>query len=153
MAASLSKGTEPSMESNGAILSGLSQGPTIPARAAAERNTKSAVGGNPNVRILQSSPAKADLSRCRKPDQIQQSSRDKSNLEPTQSCGLHQSSEKNDDWRCEFRASIAIKKKESYKPRPMTEGKRNIIQELLQECNIESAERPAGQHHQRNDGS
>ena len=31
------------------------------------------------------------------------------------------------------------KKKEVYKPKPMTEGKRNIIQGLLQEYNIESA--------------
>ena len=34
---------------------------------------------------------------------------------------------------------MANKKKEYYKPKPMTEGKRNIIQGLLQEYNIESA--------------
>ena len=34
---------------------------------------------------------------------------------------------------------MANKKKEYYKPGPMTEGKRNIIQELLQKYNIESA--------------
>ena len=34
---------------------------------------------------------------------------------------------------------MASKKKEYYKPGPMTEGKRNIIQGLLQEYNIESA--------------
>ena len=34
---------------------------------------------------------------------------------------------------------MASKKKEYYKPKPMTEGKRNIIQGLLQEYNIESA--------------
>ena len=34
---------------------------------------------------------------------------------------------------------MANKKKEYYKLEPMTEGKRNIIQELLQEYNIESA--------------
>ena len=34
---------------------------------------------------------------------------------------------------------MANKKKEYYKPGPMTEGKRNIIQGLLQEYNIESA--------------
>lgn len=36
-------------------------GPTIPARTAAERNTRSAVGGNNSVRILQSSSSKAVL--------------------------------------------------------------------------------------------
>ena len=35
---------------------------------------------------------------------------------------------------------MANKKKENYKPGPMTEGKRNIIQGLLQEYNIETAE-------------
>lgn len=35
---------------------------------------------------------------------------------------------------------MANKKKEYYKPGPMTEGKRNIIQGLLQEYNIETAE-------------
>ena len=34
---------------------------------------------------------------------------------------------------------MANKKKENYKPKPMTEGKRNIIQGLLQEYNIETA--------------
>ena len=34
---------------------------------------------------------------------------------------------------------MANKKKEYYKPGPMTEGKRNIIQGLLQEYNIQSA--------------
>ena len=34
---------------------------------------------------------------------------------------------------------MANKKKEYYKLEPMTEGKRNIIQGLLQEYNIESA--------------
>ena len=34
---------------------------------------------------------------------------------------------------------MANKKKEYYKPKPMTEGKRNIIQGLLQEYNIETA--------------
>ena len=33
---------------------------------------------------------------------------------------------------------MANKKKEYYKPGPMTEGKRNIIQGLLQEYNIET---------------
>lgn len=35
---------------------------------------------------------------------------------------------------------MANRKKEVYKPKPMTEGKRNIIQGLLQEYDIESAE-------------
>ena len=35
--------------------------------------------------------------------------------------------------------AMANKKKEYYKPKPMTEGKRNIIQGLLQEYNIETA--------------
>jgi len=35
---------------------------------------------------------------------------------------------------------MANKKKEVYKPKPMTEGKRNIIQGLLQEYDIETAE-------------
>ena len=34
---------------------------------------------------------------------------------------------------------MANRKKEVYRPGPMTEGKRNIIQGLLQEYNIESA--------------
>ena len=34
---------------------------------------------------------------------------------------------------------MANKKKEYYKPGPMTEGKRNIIQGLLQKYNIQSA--------------
>ena len=34
---------------------------------------------------------------------------------------------------------MANKKKEYYRPGPMTEGKRNIIQGLLQEYQIESA--------------
>ena len=34
---------------------------------------------------------------------------------------------------------MSNKKKEVFKPGPMTEGKRNIIQGLLQEYNIESA--------------
>ena len=34
---------------------------------------------------------------------------------------------------------MANKKKEVFRPGPMTEGKRNIIQGLLQEYNIESA--------------
>ena len=34
---------------------------------------------------------------------------------------------------------MANKKKELFRPGPMTEGKRNIIQGLLQEYNIESA--------------
>ena len=34
---------------------------------------------------------------------------------------------------------MANKKKEYYKPGPMTEGKRNIIQGLLQEYDIQSA--------------
>ncbi len=34
---------------------------------------------------------------------------------------------------------MANKKKDVFKPGPMTEGKRNIIQGLLQEYNIESA--------------
>ena len=34
---------------------------------------------------------------------------------------------------------MANKKKEVYRPGPMTEGKRNIIQGLLQEYNIETA--------------
>ena len=35
---------------------------------------------------------------------------------------------------------MAGKKHEVYKPKPMTEGKRNIIQGLLQEYDIQSAE-------------
>ena len=35
---------------------------------------------------------------------------------------------------------MANRKKEVYKPRPMTEGKRNLIQGLLQEYDIETAE-------------
>ena len=35
---------------------------------------------------------------------------------------------------------MANRKKEVYKPKPMTEGKRNIIQGLLQEYDIETAE-------------
>ena len=35
---------------------------------------------------------------------------------------------------------MANRKKEVYKPKPMTEGKRNIIQGLLQEYNIETAD-------------
>ena len=35
---------------------------------------------------------------------------------------------------------MANKKKKVYKPKPMTEGKRNIIQGLLQEYDIETAE-------------
>jgi len=35
---------------------------------------------------------------------------------------------------------MANKKKEVYKPKPMTEGKRNLIQGLLQEYDIQSAE-------------
>ena len=35
---------------------------------------------------------------------------------------------------------MANRKKEVYKPKPMTEGKRNLIQGLLQEYNIQSAE-------------
>ena len=35
---------------------------------------------------------------------------------------------------------MANRKKEVYKPKPMTEGKRNIIQELLQEYDIETAD-------------
>lgn len=35
---------------------------------------------------------------------------------------------------------MANRKKEVYKPKPKTEGKRNIIQGLLQECDIQSAE-------------
>lgn len=35
---------------------------------------------------------------------------------------------------------MANKKKEIYKPKPMTEGKRNLIQNLLQEYDIQSAE-------------
>ena len=35
---------------------------------------------------------------------------------------------------------MANKKKEVYKVKPMTEGKRNIIQGLLQEYDIETAE-------------
>lgn len=35
---------------------------------------------------------------------------------------------------------MANKKRNMYKPKPMTEGKRNIIQGLLQEYEIESAE-------------
>ena len=34
---------------------------------------------------------------------------------------------------------MANRKKEVYKPKPMTEGKRNIIQGLLQEYDIETA--------------
>ncbi|AMJ41407.1 hypothetical protein SAMN02745151_02921 [[Clostridium] propionicum DSM 1682] len=34
----------------------------------------------------------------------------------------------------------------------MTDGKRNIIQQLLQEYDIQSAEGSAWGHHQRNDG-
>ena len=34
---------------------------------------------------------------------------------------------------------MANRKKEVYKPKPMTKGKRNIIQGLLQECDIETA--------------
>ena len=36
---------------------------------------------------------------------------------------------------------MANKKKDVFKPGPMTEGKRNIIQGLLQEYNIGSAEK------------
>ena len=35
---------------------------------------------------------------------------------------------------------MANRKKEVYKPKPMNEGKRNIIQGLLQEYNIETAD-------------
>ena len=35
---------------------------------------------------------------------------------------------------------MANRKKEVYKPKPMTEGKRNLIQGLLQEYDIQSAE-------------
>lgn len=35
---------------------------------------------------------------------------------------------------------IANRKKEVYKPKPMTEGKRNLIQELLLEYDIQSAD-------------
>ncbi len=35
---------------------------------------------------------------------------------------------------------MANRKKEVYKPKPMTEGKRNLIQGLLQEYDIETAE-------------
>ena len=35
---------------------------------------------------------------------------------------------------------MANKKRNVYKPKPMTEGKRNLIQGLLQEYEIESAE-------------
>lgn len=35
---------------------------------------------------------------------------------------------------------MANRKKEVYKPKPMTEGKRNIIQGLLQEYDIETAD-------------
>lgn len=35
---------------------------------------------------------------------------------------------------------MANRKKKVYKPKPMTEGKRNIIQGLLQEYDIETAE-------------
>ena len=35
---------------------------------------------------------------------------------------------------------MANRKKEVYKPKPMTEGKRNIIQGMLQECDIETAD-------------
>ena len=35
---------------------------------------------------------------------------------------------------------MANRKKEAYKPKPMTEGKRNIIQGLLQEYDIETAD-------------
>ena len=36
---------------------------------------------------------------------------------------------------------MANRKKEVYKPKPMTEGKRNLIQGLLQEYDIQSAEK------------
>ena len=39
---------------------------------------------------------------------------------------------------------MANRKKEVYKPKPMTEGKRNLIQGLLQEYDIQSAERYSG---------
>lgn len=35
---------------------------------------------------------------------------------------------------------MANRKKEVYKPKPMTDGKRNLIQGLLQEYDIETAE-------------
>lgn len=35
---------------------------------------------------------------------------------------------------------MANRKKEVYKPKPMKEGKRNLIQGLLQEYDIQSAE-------------
>ena len=35
---------------------------------------------------------------------------------------------------------MANRKKEVYKPKPMTEGKRNLIQGLLQKYDIQSAE-------------
>ena len=35
---------------------------------------------------------------------------------------------------------MANRKREVYKPKPMTEGKRNLIQGLLQEYNIQSAD-------------
>ena len=35
---------------------------------------------------------------------------------------------------------MANRKKEVYKPKPMTEGKRNLIQGLLQEYDIQSAD-------------
>ena len=35
---------------------------------------------------------------------------------------------------------MANRKKEVYKPKPMTEGKRNLIQALLQEYDIQSAD-------------
>jgi hypothetical protein len=36
--------------------------------------------------------------------------------------------------------TMANKKRNVYKPKPMTEGKKNLIQGLLQEYDIESAE-------------
>ena len=39
---------------------------------------------------------------------------------------------------------MANRKKEVYKPKPMTEGKRNLIQGLLQEYDIQSAEDSPG---------
>ena len=35
---------------------------------------------------------------------------------------------------------MANRKKQVYKPKPMTEGKRNLIQGLLQEYDIQSAD-------------
>ena len=44
---------------------------------------------------------------------------------------------------------MANRKKEVYKPKPMTEGKRNLIQGLLQEYDIQSADDIQGDYEEK----